>query len=343
MAATPRELVFQTLNFEGPARAPRQLWALPWADMYHPDALKRIRAEFPDDIIGIGGYNSVYPKTYGDPHRIGEYTDEWGCTFINIQDGVIGEVKTPLVRDWEADVARIHIPAEWIAIDRDAINRNCAATDRFTTAGCCPRPFEQLQFLRGTAELYADLTDPTTAMKRFVSEMHRFYCELLSAWAATDVDALMFMDDWGSQRNLLIRPAMWRELFKPMYRDYSQIAHAAGKKLFMHSDGHILSIYPDLIEIGVDAVNSQLFCMGVENLAPYAGKITFWGEIDRQHLLPEATVDEISEAVDLVHRTLWHNGGCFAQCEFGAAARPENVRQVFAQWTEITIGNGVNT
>lgn len=106
---------------------------------------------------------------------------------------------------------------------------------------------------------------------RFVAEMHDFYCELLSAWAHTDVDALRFMDDLGSQRSLLISPATWRDIFKPMYRDYAQIAHAAGKKLFMHSDGHILAIYPDLVEIGIDAVNSQIFCMGVDQLAQFAG------------------------------------------------------------------------
>ena len=53
----------------------------------------------------------------------------------------------------------------------------------------------------------------------------------------------------------------------------------------MHSDGNILKIYPQLIELGLDAINSQIFCMGVENLEPFAGKITFWGEMDRQHLL----------------------------------------------------------
>jgi hypothetical protein len=104
----------------------------------------------------------------------------------------------------------------------------------------------------------------------------------------------------------------------------------------MHSDGHILAIYPDLIEIGVDAVNSQIFCMGVENLAPFAGRITFWGEIDRQHLLAHATPDEVEAAVHSVHTALWRKGGCIAQCEFGAGARPENVRRVFAAWDALT-------
>jgi hypothetical protein len=336
MSATPRELVYQTLNFENPARAPRQLWTLPWAQIHHPDALQAIRAEFPDDIQGIGGHLREYPRTQGDPTRVGIYVDDWGCVFTNIQDGVIGEVKDPLIQDWNADLPKVHIPREWLTIDRDAINRDCAATDRFTMAGACPRPFEQLQFLRGTENLYMDLLDPPPALQSFLKEMHAFYCQLLEAWASTDVDALMFMDDWGSQNSLLISPRLWRQLFKPLYRDFARIAHGAGKKIFMHSDGHILAIYPDLIEIGIDALNSQIFCMGIENLKPFAGQITFWGELDRQNLLPNATTDQITAAVRRVYENLWASGGCFAQCEFGAGAKPENVRQVFVAWQQLT-------
>ncbi|NLF57166.1 MAG: methyltransferase, partial [Candidatus Hydrogenedens sp.] len=64
---------------------------------------------------------------------------------------------------------------------------------------------------------------------------------------------------------------------------------------------------------------------------------TFWGEIDRQYILPEATPDEVADAVAKVHAALWKNGGCIAQCEFGAGARPENVREVFAAWDRLTV------
>lgn len=338
MSATPRELMYQTLDCAGPARAPRQLWALPWAGMHHPAELAAIRTDYPDDMTGIGGHCSEHAPTSGDPCAVGAFVDEWGCTFTNLQAGVIGEVKDPLVRDWDADVSRVHVPREWLTIDRDAINRDCAATDRFAMAGCCPRPFEQLQFLRGTEGLMMELGDPPAAMRRFMDEIHAFYCELLTAWAKTDVDGLMCMDDWGSQRTLLIRPKMWEAIFKPMYRDYIQIAHSAGKRMFMHSDGHTLAIMPHLVELGMDAVNAQIFCIGLEQLEPFAGKITFWGEIDRQGLLPNATIDDIDTAVRSVHRSLWRNGGCIAQCEFGAGARPENVRQVFATWDDVTSG-----
>ncbi len=340
MSATSREIVQQTLAFARPPRAPRDRWVLPIASDAHPEAVAELARSFPVDLVGISGHEREIAPTRGAQFGVGEYVDEWGCTFLNLQHGVIGEVKEPLVRDWRADRGRVHVPREWLTLDRDAINRDCAASDCYTLGGPWVRPFEQLQFLRGSDELYLDLADPTPDFLAFLREIHAFYCEVLEAWARSDIDGLRLMDDWGSQRSLLISPRLWRELFKPMYRDYCQIIHGRGKKVFMHSDGCIAAIYPDLIEIGVDALNSQLFCMGPEALAPFAGRITFWGEIDRQHLLPEGTTADIARGVGEVHRHLWRNGGCIAQCEFGPAARPENVRAVYETWQELTGGRG---
>ncbi len=340
MSATSRELVWQALRFEGPARAPRQLWLLPWAQLHYPDEVAAISAKYPSDISGAPGFHREQPPTQGNNTAVGTFIDEFGCVFINIQEGVIGEVKDPMVKDWDADVARVHIPREQLTIDIDKVNAWCAKQDAFTMAGYCPRPFEQTQFIRGSAELYVDLMMQPPSMMQFLKQLHDFYCETLECWAKTDVDALSFMDDWGSQQSLLIDPRMWRELFKPMYRDYIQIAHGAGKAIFMHSDGYTADIYPDLIELGLDAFNSQIFCIGVDKLAQYAGKITFWGEIDRQHLLVEGTPEEVTQAVRLVYNRLWKNGGCIAQCEFGAGANPAAIEAVFAAWDALTTGGG---
>ena len=177
--------------------------------------------------------------------------------------------------------------------------------------------------------------DPPRKMMEFIEKMHDFYCRQLTKWAQTDVDALNMMDDWGSQQSLLINPSIWEEIFMPMYRDYINIAHKHGKKIFMHSDGHILAILPKLIDLGLDAINSQIFCMGVENLAQYKGKITFWGEIDRQHLIPHGTREDIDRAVESVYNTLWQDGGCIAQCEFGPGANPDNVHRIYEHWNEL--------
>ncbi len=335
---TSKERVLATLEFRNTTdRAPRQLWSLPWAQDHCPDMMKKLADDFVWDFDGPEVKLKEYPKTKGDPYAVGEYVDEWGCVFTNIHKGVIGEVKHPIVEedDW-SDAGRIHIPEEFMTFDIDEANRSCEKKqDKFNFAACCPRPFEQLQFIRGTANLYMDLMDPPKEMLEFMKKMHDFYCRLMEKWAKTDVDSLNMMDDWGSQNDLLISPALWDEFFRPMYKDYIDIAHSHGKKIFMHSDGNILRIIPKLIDLGLDAVNSQLFCMGLENLEQFRGKITFWGEIDRQHLLPEGTVEDIDRAVENVYRHLWKDGGCIAQCEFGPGARPENVYQVYKSWERI--------
>lgn len=335
---TSKERVLATLEFRNTAgRVPRQLWSLPWAQDCYPDMMRRLEEEFEWDFSGPETVLKERPKTKGDAYTPGEYVDEWGCVFTNIHKGVIGEVKQPIVveEDW-SDAGNVHIPEELLSFDIDQVNRSCQERqDKFLMSGCCPRPFEQLQFIRGTADLYMDLMDPPQELLEFMKRMHDYYCRLMTKWAKTDVDALNMMDDWGSQNDLLISPALWEEFFMPMYRDYIQIAHSHGKKIFMHSDGNILRIIPGLIDLGLDAVNSQLFCMGVENLAPYRGKITFWGEIDRQHLLPSGSREDIDRAVELVYRTLWQDGGCIAQCEFGPGANPDNVYRVFEKWSGI--------
>ena len=333
-----KKLVLDTLEMCNDNRAPRDLWLLPWATTRYQAEIDAMKRDYPCDLVGAPAFLRERPVTVGDPYGIGEYVDEWGCTFENVQEGVIGEVKNPQVTDddWE-DAENVHIPYELLTIDKDQINAFCRQnSDKFITCGCCPRPFEQLQFIRGTVNLYMDLMDPCDNALKFIGRMHAFYCELLEAWAQTDVDALNMMDDWGSQQNLLIPPAVWREIFKPMYKDYIDIAHRAGKKMFMHSDGNTLLIYPELIELGLDAFNSQIFCIGVDKLAPFKGKITFWGEIDRQHLLPHGTLDDIRNAVTSVKETLWDHGGCIAQCEFGPAGNPNNVRQVYETWDALT-------
>ena len=337
---TSRELVYETLEFRNyHNRAPRDLWTLPIAKICDGENFERIIRKYNWDIQGTPTVYHQHSKvTKGDPFEIGEYIDEWGCIFSNVQRGLFGEVKNPIVpaedENW-SDTSRIVIPEHLLSFDIDEVNKTCADYDKFLLAECCPRPFEQLQFIRGTENLYVDLILQPGGFIDFIDKMHEFYCRLITKWAQTDVDAIRFMDDWGSQRSLLINPSLWREIFKPMYRDYINIAHKYGKKAFMHSDGYILDIIPDLIELGLDAVNSQIFCMGVENLAQFRGKITFWGEMDRQHILPHGTKEETAQAVKKVYDTLWDNGGCIAQCEYGPC-KGENVEALYDAWDSIT-------
>jgi uroporphyrinogen-III decarboxylase len=329
---TSRELVKRTLEFDKPNRLPRQLWLLPWASEHYPEQVKKIQADFPDDIIPVPAVYNQESKTTGQQYGIGTFIDEWGCVFENKQSGIIGEVKEPLVKTWD-DVDKVCPLQEMLTVDIEKVNDFCKNTDKFTMAGCCARPFERIQFIRGTENIYMDLAMPPDDFQALLDKVHQFYLKELQLWAKTDVDALYFMDDWGTQRLLLISPAMWRDVFKPLYKEYIDIAHDNGKKVFMHSDGYILDIIPDLIELGLDALNSQIFCMGVEKIGKqFKSQITFWGEIDRQHILPEGSKEDVMEAVKQVKNDLYANGGVIAQCEFSPGTKPENVYTVFETW-----------
>jgi len=61
--------------------------------------------------------------------------------------------------------------------------------------------------------------------------------------------------------------------------------------------------------------------------------ITFWGEVDRQRLLPFGTPDQIHAAVRRVRAALDDGtGGVIAQCEWGVNDPLENVMTVFEEW-----------
>ena len=121
-----------------------------------------------------------------------------------------------------------------------------------------------MQFPRGTENLYYDLgyRDENILLLRDV--VVGYFEEYMKFWLEKDVDGIMFFDDWGSQRSLLISPTMWRDIFKPVYKKLIGKIKEKGKYVFFHCDGYIYDFYPEFIDLGVDAVNSQLWCMGVE-------------------------------------------------------------------------------
>jgi uroporphyrinogen decarboxylase len=331
-----RELVRRTLAFDSPERIPRQVWILPWAEKKYPDVVERLRRDYPDDIVDAPAVYKEYLGTVGDRYSPGVYVDEWGCTFDNLQSGTIGIVRKPLLADWK-DLDDFKTPAAVLSIDKEEVNAFCKETNKFVLADTVIRPFERLQFIRTMEQALIDLLEKPVELFELLNRIHEHYCKEVEVWANTDVDGVALMDDWGTQRAMITSPEIFRKIFKPMYKDYVDIARKYGKHVFMHSDGYISDIIPDLIEVGVDALNSQVFCMDVEELGRrFCGKITFWGEIDRQHLLPHGSKQEIECAVHETWTHLYADGGVVAQCEFGLEAKPENIMAVFETWDAIS-------
>ena len=330
-----RERMINTLHFKAVDRIPRHLWYLPGVAMFRNTELEELLQNYPNDIEAPVYKYGTGKRCQGIPHQVGNYIDAWGCKWYVGEPGVIGEVKEPPLIDWSS-LNHYQLPWELLdEADLSAVGSSCEQSAKFMLAATETRPFERMQFLRGTENLYIDLAYGERQVYRLRDMLQDFFVKEMEMWADTAVDGVWFMDDWGSQQSLLISPNLWREFFKPLYKDYCDILHRKGKYAFFHSDGHIEAIYPDLIEIGIDALNSQLFCMDIEKLGhQYAGKIVFWGEIDRQKLLPFGSPQDVAQAVQRVAKALLptEKTGVIAQCEWGVKDPRQNIEAVFAGW-----------
>jgi uroporphyrinogen decarboxylase len=332
---TGRERVTAALTFSSPDKVPRDLWVLPYCSLFRADEVAQFLDRYPLDFDRI----EVDPETASRREQQlaspGTYMDDWGSMWQTAVPGTIGEVRTPAVGDW-SDLASFTPPWHLIRdCNLDYFNRLCDDSSGFTLPPVGARPFERIQFLRGTENVYLDLAYDSKEFRALLDLVHSYYLEETTFWASSHVDGVFLMDDWGTQEAMLISPTMWRSIFKPLYKEYCDIIHSAGKFAFFHSDGHIEAIYEDLIEVGMDAINSQLFCMDIEALgAKYKGQVTFWGEIDRQQILPFGSQEDVGNAVKRVRSALEDpSGGVIAQCEWGKDNDVGNIEAVFDAWS----------
>ncbi len=331
---TSRELVVRTLNHESIPRVPRDLWLPAGESVVRADELAEMNARYPSDIQSVEAAPPRGKRAGGKGGKGGETTDAWGCVWRAAHDGQPAELKHSPLAD-ASHIAAYRPPAELLDSARFAhVDSICQTTSRFVLAWSEVCPFDRLRHLRGTEAALIDLARGTKEIRGLLAMLHDFACKELELWAATEVDGVAFRDDWGTPEGLCIAPEMWRELFRPMYRDYCKILHAKDKFAFFHSDGNILDIFGDLVKLEIDAVHSQLALMNVERLAKrYRGRITFWGAGDQVRLLAPGTPEEFRESVLATRRALdFGSGGVIAQCRWDRGVRLQTIAAFFEHW-----------
>ncbi len=216
----------------------------------------------------------------------------------------------------------------------DRVDRACAATSRFVLAWTQTGPLQRLQCLRGAHTALADLVHGTKPIRSLLARLHDFSCREMQMWAGTDVDGVALADDWGPSDGFSIDRQVWRDLLRPLYREYCEILHANDKFAMFHTRGNPAPFVGDLVRIGVDAIHSDLFAANVKRWAKrFRGRVTFWSGIGPQHIVKSGTPEAIREVVLRIRRALdFGSGGVIAQCEWGPQVPPKNVAAVFDQW-----------
>ena len=151
------------------------------------------------------------------------------------------------------------------------------------------------------------LTDPILYPEQcfdLISLIEKYNLAVIKQWIETGCDMISFADDLGSMRQMLITPELWRKFYKPSYKRYCDLIHEGGAMSWMHSDGAIEEIIPDLIEVGLDILDPvQAECVDAKNVARMTKRrLVIWGGFD-SHLIAgksyEAIRTHVSETIAL--------------------------------------------
>ena len=130
-----------------------------------------------------------------------------------------------------------------------------------------------------------------------------------------NVDIIKIGDDLGTQESMMVSPKMYREILKPIHADLiSFIKERTKAKVFFHTDGDVVPIIDDFIEIGVDILNPIQTSAGKMSDLPalkkrFGRNIVFCGGIDTHQVLPHGTTEEVRQEVRRVMEILGPGGG----------------------------------
>jgi uroporphyrinogen decarboxylase len=200
------------------------------------------------------------------------------------------------------------------------------------------------QFLRGWDVFLLDLLEHPVFAETLMDRLADAHCKRFDKyWAAVGqyLDVVAVHDDLGTQVAPILSPELYRKMIKPYHRKvYSHIKKKSGAFVFLHSDGSIYQLIPDLIEAGVDILNPvQVTAANMDTKklkAEFGDNLVFWGGgCDTQRILPRGTRGEIRDEVKRRIDDLAPGGGfVFSQVHnILPEVPPENIMAMYeAVW-----------
>ena len=170
--------------------------------------------------------------------------------------------------------------------------------------------FERAWSLRGFDALLMDMLERTEWVEDLLDRITAIQLVLSRRFVAAGVDGGYFGDDYGAQRAMLFSPRLWRRLIKPRLAKLFAVFVDAGQPVILHSDGDIRAILPDLVEIGLTTLNpvqpEVLEHTWLQR--EYGAKLSFYGGVSTQGVLPSGTAGEVRAATMECARALAPEG-----------------------------------
>ena len=298
MKITPRERLLRALRFENVDMIPIMA---PWGEAFLEDESipidKRKQLKREMEINPRAVSMSMYkPVDYGNGR------DQWGVLWKDNLD-----IDHP-IKEWD-DLLEYQFPE----VQPDLFFEQDTIEDEGSKASAECRKggdtvlfggswqiitFERYRTLRGFENCLTDLILYPDKCLDLISRIEQYNLRLIKRWVELGCDIIGFSDDLGSMRQMLMKPETWRRFYKLVYRRMCQLIHEGGAKTWMHSDGAIASIIPDLVEIGLDILDPvQAECIDIKQLSKeYRGRLVIWGGLD-SHIIATGTYETVRKHV----------------------------------------------
>lgn len=295
---TSREIVIQTLEYQNPARV-----AMSFPKPYTHD--------FIHGHINIPNPKGEWKKV--DAQRW-ERTDEWGNLWSRIDPTSKGEVtKGALASLDQLDSLEMPDLGNPVFYEAAKLRFENDKSEHYRIGGLYGFTFNIARKIRKLDQYFMDLAGDRERLRILHDRIDNLLMQAIENHAKIGADAVMFGEDWGTQLGLLINPDMWREEFKPRFFRLCDTAKSFGLKVFMHSCGKVTDIIPDLIECGINLLQfDQPRLHGLDKLAEFTGKVTYWCPVDIQTTLQSKDRRLIEADVREMLQKLWRGGGFVA-------------------------------
>lgn len=259
-------------------------------------ALKQVGIDIPDDILTVT-YQTPGTRVSptADPNYRWAYTNSPAPASTGIDSDI-------LLEDWrDLDRYLEEFPAlsNQEGLFKEAAEQVGMNRDRYILGHWWYLFYERFWSIRGMQNVLMDFIDHPHQLKRLGKAILDLHITAIREFAKVGVDGIFTSDDLGSQRALMMSPAAFRKVLKPLFADIIAECHANHIHFWLHTCGNVTSILNDFIEIGLDVIHPiQAYTMDYkETVINYGGKITFLVGMDVQHLLPEGTPDQVRQGV----------------------------------------------
>ncbi|MBQ8953037.1 MAG: hypothetical protein IJ048_02885 [Clostridia bacterium] len=306
--------LIRAIRMESPDAIPVAVSTLPAAWLKYGGELQRLVDQYPQFFGGLKMDLERVEENLPASYRKGVYIDEWHCEWHNEHAGNEAIVVEHPVKT-EEDVFALEIPA-----CRD---------------GRLPHGFMYLRLLDlcGFENAMIWFAEEDETIATLIDKVLEYNIYQVAAILPHMGELVYFGDDLGTQKGLAIGAARWRKYMKPCFRKlYGMIkAYKPSQLIYMHTDGCIWEIMPDLVECGVDIINPQFRANGLDNLVRVCRKeqvIPINLDLDRQ-LFPFATRSQIFDHVAQCVESLYlPQGGLGLNVELNYEVPLENMAAV---------------